>query len=38
MGIERSTLVFSTGTLTAGVYYIDVIQSSGAFRTSFIKM
>jgi hypothetical protein len=31
-------LVFSTGTLTAGVYNIDVQYSAGSLRTSFVKM
>lgn len=30
--------VFTDGTLTAGVYYIDVYYSLGLFRTSFVKM
>ena len=35
---RRREFVFSTGTLTAGVYYIDVHHASGTFRASFVKM
>jgi hypothetical protein len=33
-----SEFVFSTGSLTRGVYYIDVHHAAGMFRRSFVKM